>query len=87
MKMQNIFSKLVDKANQETPPAIDVVDQVMTRLSAGQVYSTASSDKPFVWIASLSTAAAIMTATLAVYAYYAWANPLIEISDTIAWVL
>jgi len=60
---------------------------VMARLSAAGQHSPVVSDKPFVWIASLSTAAAIMTATLAVYAYYAWTSPLNEITDTIAWVL
>jgi len=85
--MEDFLRKLANRARLETAPDIDVVDSVMRRISANQALSVQSYDKPFVWMASLSTAAAVAIGTFAVYAYYAWANPLSEISEAIAWVL
>ena len=85
--MENLLKKLANRARLETTPDIDVVDNVMRIITAGQARSIESFDKPFVWMASLSTAAAIAIGTFAVYAYHAWTNPLMEMSETIAWVL
>jgi hypothetical protein len=85
--MEKLFRKLAEKARLETAPDIDVVDNVMQIINAERVLNIASYDKPFVWMASLSTAAAVAIGTFAIYAYYAWANPLAEISETIAWAL
>ena len=85
--MENLLRKLANRARMETAPDIDVVDIVMSRISAQTVSAVGPDDKPFVWIASLSTAAAIAIGTFAIYAYYAWSNPLSEMSETIAWVL
>lgn len=87
MNMEKLLRKLADKARMETPPDIDVVDNVMRIISAERVTNVVSYDKPFVWMASLSTAAAVAIGTLAVYAYYTWSNPLMEMSETIAWAL
>ncbi|MBW8016282.1 MAG: hypothetical protein FVQ82_08855 [Planctomycetes bacterium] len=85
--MENLLRKLANRARLETMPDLDVVDIVMSRISAQPVSAVGPYDKPFVWIASLSTAAAIAIGTFAIYAYFAWSNPLSEMSETIAWVL
>jgi hypothetical protein len=86
MTMENLLRRLANKARLETTPDIDVVDSVMRKISAQPAASVRLDDKPFVWMASLSTAAAIGIGTFAVYAYFAWSNPLSEMSETIAWV-
>ncbi len=86
MIMENFLKKLADKARMETPPDIDIADNVMLIITGRQL-RTRVYDKPFVWMASLSTAAAVAIGSLAIYAYYAWTNPLAEISETIAWAL
>jgi hypothetical protein len=86
MNMENFLRKLADNARMETPPDVDIADNVMLIISSQQLRNQVY-DKPFVWMASLSSAAAIAIGTLAIYAYYAWTNPLAEISDTIAWAL
>jgi hypothetical protein len=86
MKMENLLRKLAGKARMETPPDVDIAGNVMLIIT-GQQLRNQVYDKPFVWMASLSTAAAVAIGTLAIYAYYAWTNPLAEISDTIAWAL
>lgn len=87
MIMENLLRKLANRARLETPPDIDVVDNVMQRISDQSLAVVRPDDKPFVWMASLSAAAAIAIGTFAIYAYYTWSNPLSELSDTIAWVL
>jgi hypothetical protein len=87
MIMENLLQKLARKARLETMPDVDVVDSVMRIISQQQTGAVESIDRPFVWMASLSTAAAIAIGSFAIYAYYAWSNPLTEMSETIAWVL
>ncbi|MCF7955953.1 MAG: hypothetical protein K9M75_09150 [Phycisphaerae bacterium] len=84
--MENLLQKLAGKARLETMPNVDVVDSVM-RIISQQKFTPQSIDKPFVWMASLSTAAAIAIGSFAIYAYFAWSNPLSEMSETIAWAL
>ena len=84
--MENLLQKMANKARLETAPDVDVVDSVMRIISQTGTVTVESVDKPFIWMASLSTAAAIAIGTFAVYAYYAWSNPLTEMSETIAWV-
>jgi hypothetical protein len=86
MNMENLLTKLADRARMETPPDVDIADNVMQIITARHLQARLY-DKPFVWMASLSTAAAVAIGTLAVYAYYTWTNPLAEISETIAWAL
>lgn len=87
--MENFLRKLSDRARLEAAPDIDVVDTVMQIISTERTATlkVTSYDKPFVWMASLSTAAAVAIGTLAIYAYYVWSNPLTELSETIAWAL
>ena len=85
--MGNLLRKLAKTARLETPPDIDVVDNVMRRISDQTIAVAGPDDKPFVWMASLSAAAAIAIGTFAIYAYYTWSNPLSELSESIAWVL
>ena len=89
MIMENLLQKLARKARLGTLPDVDVVDSVMRIISQQQQQTATveSIDKPFVWMASLSTAAAIAIGSFAIYAYFAWSNPLTEMSETIAWVL
>jgi len=83
--MDELLKKLAKKARMESAPDVDVVDSVMRAISERKNAMAYISEKPFMWAASLSTAAAVAIGTFAVYAYYAWSNPLSEMSETIAW--
>ena len=85
--MDNNFEKLVEKARLETPPDIDVADQVMRIIESDRIKVVNTYDKPFIWMAGLSTAAAVTIAGIAIYGYFAWTNPLVEMSETISWVM
>lgn len=85
--MENLLRKLANRARLEKTPQVDVVDSVMQRISAQSLTAAEPDDRPFIWMASLSTAAAIAIGTFAIYAYFAWTNPLSEMSEAISWVL
>ena len=85
--MEKFLSKLASQARLEMAPEIDVADQVMRIIASDRIKIVTTYERPFMWMAGLSTAAAIAIGTLAIYGYYAWNNPLFEMSETIAWVL
>lgn len=83
MKSKNRFETLLSRARAETTPEVDVAANVLMILSTGRV-----SEKPLVWLAALSSAIAIPAAIVAVVILYnTWADPLIELSDAISWVV
>ena len=73
--MEKLLRKLAKTARLEKAPNIDVVDSVMHRISAQQIVAVLPDDKPFVWMASLSAAAAIAIGTFTIYAYYTSTTP------------
>lgn len=73
-------------ARGETPPRVNVGARVISILTAEKNQFDRISERPLMWVAVFSSAAAIPIAVLAVIAYYTWVGPLAEISQTIAWV-
>jgi len=83
MNSKSRFETLLAQARGETPPQVDVAADVLMILASGRV-----SDKPLLWLAALSSAIAIPAAVVAgVIMYNAWADPLIELSEAISWVM
>jgi len=83
MKSKSRFETLLAQARGETPPQVDVAADVLMILASGRV-----SDKPLLWLAALSSAIAVPAAIVAVVILYnAWADPLIELSEAISWVM
>ena len=87
MDTEKYFSGLAKKASKETPPHVDVVFQVMARLRSDYAQANRQYEKPLMWIAGLSTAAAVSLASFALLTYYFFSEPLNEISQTISWVM
>ena len=87
MKNQNLFQNLAARARSETPPGVDVAGRVISILTAEQDRLDRISERPLVWLAVFSSAAAIPAAVLAIFSYYTWVDPLFEISQAIAWVI
>jgi len=83
MKIKSRFETLLAQARGEISPQVDVAADVLMILATGRV-----SEKPLVWLAALSSAIAIPTAIVAIVILYnTWADPLIELSDAISWVV
>lgn len=83
MKSKSRFETLLAQARGETPPQVDVAANVLMVLASGRV-----SDRPLLWLAALSSAFAVPAAVVAgVIMYNAWADPLVELSEVISWVM
>jgi hypothetical protein len=87
MRNEERFKILAARARGEKPPDVDVADRVITILTAEQDRLDRITERPFMWVAVFSSAAAIPAAVLAIVAYYTWVDPLFEISQAIAWVM
>ncbi len=87
MRNEDRFEILAARARGETPPGVDVVGRVIAILTAEQDRLDRITERPLMWVAVFSSAAAIPAAVLAIVAYYTWVDPLFEISQAIAWVM
>jgi hypothetical protein len=87
MRNANQFEILAARARSETPPRVDVAGRVIAILTAEQDRLDRITERPLMWVAVFSSAAAIPAAVMAFVAYYTWFSPLFEISQAIAWVI
>ncbi|MHC4113626.1 MAG: hypothetical protein ACYSWZ_16800 [Planctomycetota bacterium] len=87
MRNEDRFEILAARARGEIPPGVDVAGRVIAILAAEQDRLDRTSERPLMWLAVFSSAAAIPAAVLAIVAYYTWVDPLFEISQAIAWVI
>ena len=87
MRNENRFDILAARARSETPPRVDVAGRVIAILTAEQNQLARISERPLMWLAVFSSAAAVPAVVLAIVAYYASLDPLFEISQAISWVM
>jgi hypothetical protein len=87
MRNKDRFEILAAKARGETPPRVNVAGRVIANLTAEQDRLDRITERPLMWVAVFSSAAAIPAAVLAIFSYYTWVDPLFEISQAIAWVM
>jgi hypothetical protein len=87
MRNLNLFQILAARARGDMPPRVDVAGRVISILTVEEDRLDRITERPLMWLAVLSSAAAIPAAVLAIVAYYTWVDPLFEISQAIAWVM
>ena len=87
MKSENRFELLVTRARSEVAPRVDVAGRVIATLTGEQDRLDRITERPLMWLAVFSSAAAVPAVVLAVIAYYASLDPLFEISEAISWVI
>jgi hypothetical protein len=86
MKNESFLRALCARARSDTPPAVDVADRVVARLSAEQNLIERMAEKPLLWLAAASSAVAVPAVVIAIMVYNAATGPLYEISQAISWV-
>jgi hypothetical protein len=86
MRDEKKFQALIARARSESPPSVDVAGKVIALLAAGRDRRQSVSDRPLMWLAAFSSAAAVPVVVLAIVVYNTWAGPLFELSRAIAWV-
>lgn len=87
MKNNELFNTLVTRAAKEKPPHVNVTEKVIATLTAQDRRLERIWDRPLMWIAALSSAAAVPFAALAIFLHNIWTGPLYEISKAISWVM
>lgn len=87
MRSKNRFEILVTRARSEAPPRVDVAGRVIAILTAEQDRLDRISERPLMWLAVFSSAIAASVTVIAVVSYYLWTSPLVEIFETISWVM
>jgi len=87
MKNESQFEKLVARARDEAAPSVDVAGRVIAILTAEQDRLDRVSERPLMWLAAFSSAAATAAAVFAIVVYNTWADPLMEIVDEISWAM
>ena len=87
MKNKDFFNTLVTGAAKEQPPQVNVADRVIATLTARDKQLERIWERSLMWIAALSSAAAVPFAALAVFLHNIWTGPLYEISKAISWVM
>ena len=87
MNLDEKLKILTERARGEKPPRMNVGARVISILTDEQNQFGPVSERPLMWVAVFSSAAAIPFAVLAIVAYYTSAGPLAEISQAIAWVM
>lgn len=85
--MNEQFQKLVAMARDETAPSVNVAARVIAILSTGREPPMFALEKHWAWLAAFSSAVAASITVIAIISYYFWTNPLVEISETISWVM
>ncbi len=87
MRNENRFEILAARARGETPPGVDVAGRVIAILTAEQDRLDRITERPLMWVAVFSSAAAASFTVIAMASYYLWTSPLVEIYETISWVM
>ena len=78
---------MILKAKLEQTPQIDVSQSVMKTITAEINQQESLWERPLMWIAFGSSAAAVSLIILAVISFHSWTGPLFELKQAIQWVL
>jgi presenilin-like A22 family membrane protease len=88
--MKNLDNKLrilAVKARGEMPPRVDVADRVIAILTTEKYQRQSIPEKPLMWMAAVSSVAAVFAVLFAIFLYNVETDPLMEISQAISWVV
>lgn len=85
--MKNLFDILCEKAGSENPPHVNVAEKAIALITASEMRTDWFWDKPLMWVAALSSAAAIPLVIMAIMLHNMWVGPLFEISQAVSWAM
>jgi hypothetical protein len=86
MRSRKQFEALAKQARSEKAPAVDVSDSVLFVLRTRRGHAGLASERSLMWVAALSTAAAVPAGLAAMLTYYDWVRPMTELMRSILWV-
>jgi hypothetical protein len=85
--MKNLFETLCAKAREEESPQVDIAGRTIAFIKTNEIQIEWFWDKPLMWVAALSSAAAVSIVIIAVMLHNMWNEPLFEISQMISWAM
>ena len=85
--MKNLFETLCEKARSEDAPQVNIADRTIAFIKANEIQTEWFWDRPLMWVAALSSAAAVLIVIAAVLLHNMGIEPLYEISQAISWVM
>lgn len=83
----NQLNALRDQARDEACPQVDVTNQVMALLCSQESVQVALMQRPLAWFAAIAATVAVSVSTLAIVQYFTADYPLLEVANSIAWVV
>jgi hypothetical protein len=78
---------LRDQARDETCPQVDVTNEVMALLCSSESVQVTLMQRPLAWCAAIAATVAVSVSTMAIIQYYATDYPLMEVANSISWVI
>jgi hypothetical protein len=78
---------LRDQAQHESCPPVDVTHQVMALLCADESAAVILAQRPLAWCAAIASTVAVSVGVAAVIHHFATDYPLLEVANSIAWVV
>ena len=85
--MDGFFNKLCEKAREEKVPKVNVAGRTIALIEANEIRTGWFWDRPLMWVAALSSAAAIPLVVMALLIHNFWSEPLYEITQAISWAM
>jgi hypothetical protein len=85
--MKNLFNILCERAQSESPPRVYVAEKAIAVIAASEIRTDWFWDRPLMWVAALSSAAAVPVVIMAILLHNLWIGPLFEISQAISWAM
>ncbi|MFC1834983.1 hypothetical protein ACFL2Q_09635 [Thermodesulfobacteriota bacterium] len=83
MNELQLLKRLATAAAEEEPPRVDVSQRVPAILTAQEL----DSEAPFLWIAGLSSAAAVVVGVVAYKSLDTWTDPLQTLFLGLTWMM
>jgi hypothetical protein len=85
MNWEQKIERLASRAQADRPPKVDVAQNVLQMLTAGQVEPLSVAERFWMWLAAVSSAVAVPAAAIAFMLYARSAGPLSGIVEAISW--
>ncbi len=87
MNWEQKVERLAAQARREESPRVDVAQNVLQMLTAGQTQPLTMTERFWMWLAAASSAIAVPAAAAAFIVYARSAEPLSEIAEAISWAI
>ena len=87
MNWEEKIERLAARAQAERTPHVDVSQNVLHILAAGETQPLTAAERLWMWLAAATSAVAVPAAAAALILYTRSAGPLNEIAEAISWAV